>query len=124
MNQHPLVQVDSVTELKTADRGCIAVTGSHGGVSAARFAIAVRPHLVVFNDAGVGRDAAGIAGLAVLQAEGLAGCTVSHASARIGEARSTLGDGVVSHVNEAAASLGVVPGLRCAAVVAALVRTG
>ena len=105
--------VDSVTELGPRDAGCLAVTGSHGGLSSARFAAVSRPLLVVFNDAGVGRDAAGIAGLALLQREGLAACTVGHLSARIGEARSTLDDGIISHVNALAEALGVVAGQTC-----------
>ena len=106
----PLRLVDSITELKPADAGCIAVSGSHGGISSARYALAARPLLCVFNDAGVGRDGAGIAALAFLQSHGLAACTVSHSGARIGEAQSTLVDGVISHLNAAAAALGLCTG--------------
>lgn len=103
--------IDSITQLQPADAGCIALSGSHGGVSSARYALAVRPLLSVFNDAGVGKDGAGIAGLDMLQAAGLAACTVSHTSARIGQADSTLADGVVSHANLAARTLGIEPGI-------------
>ena len=103
--------VDSITQLQPADAGCIALSGSHGGLSSARYAIAVRPLLSVFNDAGVGLDDAGIAGLAALQAAGLAACTVSHTSARIGQADSTLADGVVSDANAAARALGIETGI-------------
>jgi hypothetical protein len=48
---------------------------------------------------------------------------VSHDSARIGEAQSTLNDGVVSHANALAAALGVQPGLRCKTMVERL-RSG
>ena len=102
--------VDSITELRPADAGCIAVSGSHGGISSARYALAARPLLSVFNDAGVGRDNAGIAALGFLQMHGLAACAVAHHSARIGEAASTLDEGVVSHANATAAALGVHPG--------------
>jgi hypothetical protein len=103
--------VDSITELKPTDAGCIAVSGSHGGISAARYALAVRPMLTVFNDAGVGRDAAGIAGLALLQQEGLAACAVSHDSACIGQAISTWEHGVISHANGCALAIGVRQGM-------------
>lgn len=106
----PLRVVDSITELQPADAGCIALSGSHGGLSSARYALAARPLLAVFNDAGVGKDAAGIAGLALLDAEGLAACTVSHTSARIGQATSTFGEGVVSHANAAALAMGIAIG--------------
>lgn len=109
----PVRIVDSVTELGGTDAGCLAVTGSHGGLSSARFACASRPLLAVFNDAGVGRDAAGVAGLALLQREGLAACTVGHASARIGDARSALADGIISHANPLAMALGVAAGQSC-----------
>ncbi len=99
--------VDSITELQPADAGCIALSGSHGGLSSARYALAARPLLAVFNDAGVGRDGAGIAGLALLQDHGIAACAVAHSSARIGQAASTLADGVVSHANAAALGLGL-----------------
>jgi hypothetical protein len=103
--------VDSITELGPADAGSVAVSGSHGGTSSARYAIAARPLLSVFNDAGVGRDEAGIAALGLMQAAGLAACTVGHQSARIGFAASTLEDGVVSHVNPLAAALGITVGV-------------
>jgi len=109
----PLRIVDSITELGPADAGCVAVSGSHGGISSARFALAARPRLSVFNDAGVGKDGAGIAALSFLQAQGLAACTVEHLSARIGDAHSTLNDGIISHANALAAALGVKPGQPC-----------
>ena len=113
--------VDSITELRSGvDAGCIGVSGSHGGLSSARYALAARPLLSVFNDAGVGKDAAGLAALDFLQGHGLAACTVSHQSARIGEARSTLEDGIVSQANALALALGVAPGQACRALVAAL----
>ena len=102
--------IDSITELQPVDAGCIAVSGSHGGVSSARYALAVRPLLSVFNDAGGGLDNAGVAGLELLQAQGLAACAVSHQSARIGQASSTWDTGTVTHSNPAAQALGIHPG--------------
>lgn len=110
----PLRVVDSVTEALQHPPGAVLVTGSHGGLSAGRFALQARPLLAVFNDAGVGKDGAGIAALGLLQDAGIAACAVAHDSARIGEARSTLDDGVVSFANEAALALGLEPGRRLA----------
>ena len=116
--------VDSITELKPgADTGCVAVSGSHGGISSAQYALAARPLIAVFNDAGVGLDAAGLAALPFLQSHGIAACAVRHLSARIGEARSTLEDGVVGHCNELARALGATPDERCAALVERLLAT-
>ncbi len=112
--------VDSITELQAADAGCLAVSGSHGGLSSARYALAARPLLTVFNDAGVGKDAAGIAALDFLQGHGLAACTVAHSSACIGQAQSTLHSGVVNHANALAAALGVHAGMAVQACVSAV----
>jgi hypothetical protein len=109
-----VIVTDTVTMIEAADAGAIVVTGSHGGTSAAEFALAVPLALVVFNDAGVGKEGAGIAGLARLQAHGVAAATVSHRSARIGDAQDTWDHGVVSHVNAAARALGLVPGMALA----------
>lgn len=110
--------IDSITQLSEGDAGCIAVSGSHGGISSAKFAWAAKPLLSVFNDAGVGRANAGIAGLAFLQAQGLAACAVAHTSACIGIAQSTLDDGIISHANDCAQALGVSVGRNCRDVVA------
>lgn len=105
--------VDSITQLGPQDEGCIAVSGSHGGLSSARYALAARPLLSVFNDAGVGKDEAGLAALDFLQARALAACTVGHDSARIGESQSTLAEGVVNHLNAHARALGISAGQSC-----------
>ena len=102
----PLRLLDSITEAVGGPAGCVVVSGSHGGISAGRFALQAKVFLAVFNDAGVGKDAAGIAALALMQAQGVAACTVSHTSACIGEAASTWQSGVISHANAAAQALG------------------
>jgi hypothetical protein len=109
--------VDSITELGPDDAGCMAVSGSHGGISSARYALAARPHLSIFNDAGIGKDEAGITALDFLQGHALAACTVSHSSACIGQANSTLQSGIVSHCNLLARELGVDAGQTCQSVV-------
>lgn len=102
--------VDSITQLEPGDAGAVVVSGSHGGVSSAQYALAVPARLVVFNDAGVGKDEAGIAALALLQAAGRAALAISHGSARIGDARDAWDGGRVSRCNAAAAALGIAPG--------------
>lgn len=99
--------------MSKADNGCIAVSGSHGGISSAGYALAVRPFLSVFNDAGGGKDFAGIAAVSFLQGHGLAACCVSHDSARIGDAQSTLNDGIISNANAQAMALHITLGMRC-----------
>ena len=105
-----LLLVDSITEAVGHSAGAVVVSGSHGGSSAARFALQAQAWLAVFNDAGIGKDAAGIAALTWLQQQGVAALAVAHDSARIGEAASTWQDGVISAANAAAAALGATPG--------------
>ncbi len=107
----PLLLVDSITEAVGPGAGCVVVSGSHGGISAGRFAHEARVLVAVFNDAGVGLDAAGTAALPHLQQHGIAACTVAHTGARIGEAASTWATGVISHANAAALARGARPGL-------------
>ena len=105
-----VVLVDSITKLIADDAGAVVVSGSHGGTSAAEFALAVRLAAVFFNDTGIGKDEAGVAGLRILQEHGVAAGTVSHLSARIGDAEDAWEHGVVSRLNDAAAALGIAPG--------------
>jgi hypothetical protein len=109
----PIVLVDSAAMVDpVADIGAILVTGSHGGLVGGVPAMALRVDgfAGVFNDAGIGIDEAGIGRLAALDARGIAGLTVAAASARIGEARSTFEDGIISRVNATAAALGAAVG--------------
>ncbi len=102
--------MDSITKVTPADKGCMVVSASHGGASSGEFALEVPLHVVFFNDAGVGKDDAGIASLDMLEARGVAGGTVSHLSARIGDSQDMWDHGVVSHVNAPAKALGIAPG--------------
>ena len=116
-NAADVVLLDSVTEVTAAHAGCVVVTGSHGGQSAGRYALAVRTRLYVFNDAGVGKDEAGIAALSMLDGVGQPAVAVAHSSARIGEAADTWTGGVISRANAAAAALGYRAGQSLRAVV-------
>ena len=102
--------MDSITKVAPEDVGCMVVSASHGGASSGEFALEVPLRVAFFNDAGVGKDDAGIAALDMLQARGVAGGTVSHLSARIGDSQDMWDHGVVSHVNAAARALGIAPG--------------
>jgi hypothetical protein len=102
---------DSVTELGTAARGAVLVAGSHGGRIAASYASKAGVHAVILNDAAVGKDDAGISGLAALEALGMAAAVVSAATARIGDGADTMARGVVGRANAIATQCGVKPGM-------------
>jgi hypothetical protein len=105
--------IDSVSAVTAEMRGQIVVTGSHGGVSAARLALVHPPALVVFNDAGMGLDRAGVAGLEILNAASVAACAVGHDTACIGDAESTLASGKISDANDHARAAGIAVGQPC-----------
>ena len=102
--------MDSITKVSPGDEDTLVVSASHGGASSGEFALEIPLRVVFFNDAGVGKDDAGIASLQMLQNKGVAGGTVSHVSARIGDSQDMWDHGVVSHVNAAASSMGIAPG--------------
>lgn len=102
-----VVVMDSITKVTAEDTGGVIVSASHGGASSGEFALEVPLKAVFFNDAGVGKDDAGIAALRMLQESGVAGGTVSHTTARIGDSQDTWDHGVISHLNDAARGLGL-----------------
>ena len=109
-----LVCVDSISLVaKGEDEGQIVLSGSHGGLVASQphLAIAVEAAAAFFNDAGIGKDGAGITRLPALAARGIAAATVAAMSARIGDGRSTYEDGIVSRVNEPARAADIEPGM-------------
>ena len=115
------VVMDSITKVTPEDQGSVVLSASHGGTSSGEFALEVPLALVFFNDAGVGKDDAGIASLAMLQARGVPGGTVAHTSARIGDSQDMWDHGVVSHLNAAAQALGLCVGEPLAAAVRRLI---
>ena len=102
--------MDSITQVTPEDAGAFVVSGSHGGASSGEFALEVPLGAAFFNDAGIGKDGAGVVALEMLQARGIAAGTVAHTSARIGDARDAWEIGVLSRCNAAAQALGFRPG--------------
>jgi len=109
----PIVIADSITRIGPEAAGVVVVNASHGGVYAAYLAAKLHAAAAIFNDAGVGRDHAGIAGLDYLQEFGVAAATVGHDTARIGDGADMMARGIVTHANGLAALLGVSRGQPC-----------
>jgi hypothetical protein len=105
-----VVLMDSISLIGPEDAGTVIVCGSHGGAISGAFAAKHPPALVFFNDAGIGKNGAGIASIWNLEAARIAAATVSHDSARIGDALDAWENGIVSHRNTWAARLGVEAG--------------
>jgi hypothetical protein len=117
-NQFPkLILIDSITAINHSALGAVIVSGSHGGRSSTGFAIDNRevPLLVFFNDAGIGKDDAGIYCLSALDKISVACACYGHMSARIGDAQDGYLNGVVTHINRQAEALKLVLGMQVSA---------
>lgn len=110
----PILYLDSITIAGAAAVGRVIVSGSHGGLYPAYLAAKARARAVILNDAGIGRDKAGIGSLDYASAIGMAAATVSHTSCRIGDTRDMRARGVISYANAQAAAFGVEPAMTCA----------
>lgn len=110
MTAAAIITVPSCSNATAAHAGAVIVSGSYGGkynaFNAAKWGI----RGVIMNDAGIGADDAGIAGLPYLDQIGLAAATASASSCHIGDGEHILAHGIISHVNATAAALGCVPG--------------
>jgi hypothetical protein len=88
----------------------VIVSGSYGGRYNAFNAAKWGVRGVIMNDAGGGKDDAGIVGLEYLDQIALAAATADANSCHIGDGDHMLAHGVISHVNRTAAALGCAPG--------------
>jgi uncharacterized protein YunC (DUF1805 family) len=95
---------DSITFLNESNAGDIVVCGSHGGVSAGHYAQKHRLKAVFFNDAGIGKNNAGIKSLDTLSDAGILACTVDCMSAEIFNGQDILDNGIITVCNQLAKS--------------------
>lgn len=93
-----VVLMDSISLIEPEAAGAVIVSGSHGGMISGAFAAKHPPALVFFNDAGGGKADAGRAAIALLDERGIPCVTVSHATARIGDAEDAWRGGTLSAV--------------------------
>jgi hypothetical protein len=105
-----IVTVASCSNLRGEHRGHVAVSGSYGGRYNAYNAAKWPVRAVIMNDAGIGKDNAGIVGLEFLDRIKMAAGTADAQTCHIGDGDHMLAHGIISHVNETAAGLGCKPG--------------
>ncbi len=102
-----ILLADSITHVvHPRDSGKVVICGSHGGYSAAVLALRGNIKGVIFNDAGGGKERAGVAGLDILNQYGIPAAAVDAFTAKIGVADETE-KGIVSYANALARSMGV-----------------
>lgn len=114
---------DSASLIKEKeDAGEIVVCGSHGGLFAGNAAYILKAPLfgVILNDAGRGKDDAGVQRVFAAERMGIAAAAVASTSARIGDARSMWNTGFISVVNPLAERIGGKVGMTSKEYVAAL----
>lgn len=110
MTDNPLM-LDSITDATLAARGRVVVSGSHGGMYPGAIASRTGVRAALFNDAGIGFDGAGVAGVLALAKTGMAAAGIDCHSCHIGSAGDALARGVISVANPLAHDLGIDPGM-------------
>ncbi|MCM2393770.1 hypothetical protein [Streptomyces albipurpureus] len=103
--------MDSMLDVanKTVTADDVVVGGSFCGASTVNRAMSKGVRAVIAHDAGVGRERAGISGLAFGDRYGLPVAAVETMSAALSNGR-TMADGVIGYANARAQELGVLPG--------------
>jgi len=106
-----IVTANSAAEMDESSKGDVFVDGSHCGINVGEMALSFSVGAMIGNDAGMGKNDAGIAGVKFLDKHGIAAAAVASMSAKIGNGKSTYEQGKISVVNEAAKKLGVTVGM-------------
>jgi len=103
-----IVCTDSIAFALPEDRERnVLCTAGHTGRSVVDYFRGFRPWAFICSDGGIGKNDSGISALAEVDADGIAGASVSALSARMGDGQSTYFDGVISACNATAAAKGV-----------------
>ncbi len=107
-----IVAMDSNSQVTPNNRKDIILTGSHGGLVGSAPVVKYPVTAAFYNDAGIGKEQAGITRLPRLQEAGIIGATVDAHTARIGVGMETYQYGIISHANPLAMDLGIAKGMR------------
>ena len=103
-----VIATDSIAFGTDEDTGRnVLVTAGHTGRSAVPYLRRTSPWGFICSDGGRGMDDSGMAGLAIVEADGLAGATADATRARMGSGLSHYHDGIVSAANGPARERGV-----------------
>src|SRR5690625_6012846 len=85
-----LLLLDDLDGYEGTEHDTVLVTGAHGGLLNARRILRRPPRLVIFHDAGRGKDDSGIAGLEMLEGFNVADAVVAHQRSRLGDAHTVI----------------------------------
>ena len=106
-----IVLADSAAEMDESNKGDVFVNGSHCGINVGEISLHTGVGAMIGNDAGLGKNNAGIVALKMCDEQGIPAAAVAAMSAKIGSGMSTYEQGQISVVNEAAKKLGVSVGM-------------
>jgi len=92
-------------------QGDLVINASYSGVLCARMVMVAKPGFAIGLDCAIGKDGAGVAGLAYYEALGVPAGAADVMTAEMGNGADLYEEGVLSRVNEAAERLGVRQGM-------------
>jgi hypothetical protein len=101
-----IMTVASCSNVRDEHRGHVVVTGSYGGRYNAYNAAKWPVRAVIMNDAGIGKEEAGVIGLEFLDRIKMAAASADAQTCHIGDGDHIVAHGVISHLNKTAAALG------------------
>ena len=110
MSNYPIL-LDSITDADEGHRGQVVISGSHGGIYPAAVASRANIRAVLFNDAGIGLEQAGVTGVLALAKIGMAAAAIDSKSCLIGSAQDAFNRGIITTVNSIAAQCGLETGM-------------
>lgn len=110
MRNGEILLADTATVLGLRFANAIVICGSHGGTFPGCLVAQAGCRGAIFNDAAIGKQAAGIGSLALFEGLGLPGAAVDHRSARIGDAADMQARGIISRINNSAEAVGCATG--------------
>jgi len=106
-----IILMDSISLVQESDKDWVVVSGSHGGVPSAEYALRVHLKGVIFNDAGIGKEEAGIKSLTMLNEIRMMAAAADCNTAKIGDANDVFENGIISSANNTAQEKGIKPGM-------------
>ena len=106
-----LIIVDTTSDVHEGNNTDVIVTGSHSGQNSSEYLAHNNIKGTIGNDAGMGKNDAGIVGLKILEEHGIPAAAVASMSAKIGNGTSTYEQGKISAANGLAKELGITVGM-------------
>lgn len=106
-----IIVANSATSIDERNKNDVVVNGSHFGINVGKMALKAGILGMIGNDAGIGLDNCGIAGMKVLENLDIPAATVSCMSAFIGNGTSTYEEGIISATNKTAENIGITAGM-------------